>query len=412
MTININGTTGISGVDGSAGTPAIQGSDTNTGINFGTNEVSVSTDGSTRLTIDSSGRLLQNLTSAPGFIGGVSHQIIQGEGTLNSNGTLALLRNAVPTAGQGVGQIFMGDNGGQRGVVIQGQAVSNWGTGDCPTDLVISTSADASATPTERVHIKSTGEVRIGLDSNAASTAGDDLVIQGTSDRGLSIVSGTSSSSNIFFGDSDDTDVGRIAYQHNDNALDFSTNGGGTDLRIDSSGRLLIATNSSVSSNALFSVRTGAGGSGCIAEIRHAGNSGANRDFIRFYNIDDVEAGSIEHDGSTSVAFRTASDYRLKENIVPLTGALQRLSLLKPSRFNFISQPERVVDGFIAHEAQEVIPESVGGEKDAVDENGNPIYQGIDQSKMVPLLTAALQEAIAKIETLEARLTVLEGGAN
>jgi hypothetical protein len=66
------------------------------------------------------------------------------------------------------------------------------------------------------------------------------------------------------------------------------------------------------------------------------------------------------------------------------------------------------VDGFIAHEVQAIVPEAITGEKNAVDDDGNPIYQGIDQSKLVPLLTAALQEAIAKIETLEARLTALE----
>jgi hypothetical protein len=93
---------------------------------------------------------------------------------------------------------------------------------------------------------------------------------------------------------------------------------------------------------------------------------------------------------------------------VPLAGATDRFKQLLVHRFNFIAEPEKTVDGFIAHEAQAVVPECVTGEKDAVDDDGNPEYQGIDQSKLVPLLTAALQEAIAKIETLEARLTALE----
>ena len=108
---------------------------------------------------------------------------------------------------------------------------------------------------------------------------------------------------------------------------------------------------------------------------------------------------------SSATAFNTSSDYRLKENIIPVPDAISRLQQLKPSRFNFKADPDRTVDGFIAHEAQAVVPECVTGEKDAVDDDGNPVYQGIDQSKIVPLLTAALQEAIAKIETLEARLT-------
>ena len=108
---------------------------------------------------------------------------------------------------------------------------------------------------------------------------------------------------------------------------------------------------------------------------------------------------------TTATAYNTSSDYRLKENVVPLDGAIARLNQLPVHRFNFIADPDTVVDGFIAHEAQAVVPECVTGEKDAVDDDGNPVYQGIDQSKLVPLLTAALQEAVAKIESLEARLT-------
>ena len=90
-----------------------------------------------------------------------------------------------------------------------------------------------------------------------------------------------------------------------------------------------------------------------------------------------------------------------------MEGSIERLKDLKPVNFKWKSDGTRV-DGFIAHEAQEVVPESVSGDKDAVDEEGNPDYQGIDQAKLVPLLTKALQEAVAKIETLEARVTALE----
>jgi hypothetical protein len=82
---------------------------------------------------------------------------------------------------------------------------------------------------------------------------------------------------------------------------------------------------------------------------------------------------------------------------------------LKPSRFSFIINPSETVDGFIAHEVQEVVPQSVFGEKDELDDNSEPVYQGIDQAKIVPLLTAALQEAVRKIETLETRVTQLGG---
>jgi hypothetical protein len=108
---------------------------------------------------------------------------------------------------------------------------------------------------------------------------------------------------------------------------------------------------------------------------------------------------------TTNTAYNTSSDYRLKENVVDLDGAIDRLKRLPVHRFNFIVEPDTVVDGFIAHEVQDIVPEAITGEKDAVDDEGNPEYQGIDQSKLVPLLTAALQEAVAKIESLEARLT-------
>ena len=107
---------------------------------------------------------------------------------------------------------------------------------------------------------------------------------------------------------------------------------------------------------------------------------------------------------SSAVSYNTGSDYRLKENVVLLDSAIDRLKQLKPSRFNFKVEPNTVVDGFIAHEVQSVVPESVTGSKDALDENGDPEYQGIDQSKLVPLLTAALQESISRIEALEVQI--------
>jgi hypothetical protein len=133
-------------------------------------------------------------------------------------------------------------------------------------------------------------------------------------------------------------------------------------------------------------------------------NTGANGTALCYFQTASTELGKIRINGA-GVAYDTTSDYRLKENIEPITGAIDRVQALKPWRFNFISCPGLTVDGFLAHEAQEVVPEAVGGTKDEVDADGNPVYQGIDQSKLVPLLTAALQEALQKIEDLETRLT-------
>jgi len=140
----------------------------------------------------------------------------------------------------------------------------------------------------------------------------------------------------------------------------------------------------------------------------HSGSSGAtSRKHFEFLDGGGFSRGSISVTGSAT-AFNTSSDYRLKENITAVTDGISRLQQLKPSRFNFIGNEDQIIDGFIAHEVQEVVPEAITGEKDAVDDDGNPIYQGIDQSKLVPLLTAALQEAMERIEQLEARLTALE----
>lgn len=131
-------------------------------------------------------------------------------------------------------------------------------------------------------------------------------------------------------------------------------------------------------------------------------------DLIQFRRNGGI-CGEIVNTGSTSVAYNTSSDYRLKENVTDVTDGITRVKQLAPKRFNFIADgTDNVVDGFLAHEAATVVPEAITGAKDAVDEEGNPVYQGIDQAKLVPLITAALQEAIAKIETLEARITTLE----
>ena len=110
---------------------------------------------------------------------------------------------------------------------------------------------------------------------------------------------------------------------------------------------------------------------------------------------------------TTGTNYSTSSDYRLKENETAISDGITRLKTLKPYRFNFIADATTILDGFFAHEVT-AVPEAVIGTKDEVDENNEPVYQGIDQSKLVPLLTAALQEAVTKIETLETKVAALE----
>ena len=146
-------------------------------------------------------------------------------------------------------------------------------------------------------------------------------------------------------------------------------------------------------------------GSSSVKILSGVGST-AGRIHFRFTNPNGT-VGQITTSGSAT-AYATSSDYRLKEDVQPMTGASARVQSLKPCNFAWKADGSRT-DGFLAHEAQEVVPEAVTGAKDAVDADGNPEYQGIDQSKLVPLLTAALQEALTKIDALETRITALEG---
>jgi hypothetical protein len=182
----------------------------------------------------------------------------------------------------------------------------------------------------------------------------------------------------------------------------FAADANSERMRIDNAGNMMVSTTTYGTTNTEGFNVTYAGGS-TYSTWGHKNGTSAGQPWCVFsYNGGPI--GSITQNGTTGASFNTTSDYRLKENIVPLTGAAARLSQIPVHRFNFIADPDRTVDGFIAHEAQAVVPECVTGEKDAVDDDGNPVYQGIDQSKLVPLLTAALQEALAKIENLEQRL--------
>jgi hypothetical protein len=141
---------------------------------------------------------------------------------------------------------------------------------------------------------------------------------------------------------------------------------------------------------------------------RASGNTGRLIEFHENTPTYGNPMGSIQSNGG-GVSYNTSSDYRLKENIIPLTDSIERVKALNVYRFNFITNPDTTVDGFLAHEvAESVCPEAVTGEKDAVDADGKPEYQGIDQSKLVPVMCSAIQELITMNENLIARIEILE----
>jgi len=189
---------------------------------------------------------------------------------------------------------------------------------------------------------------------------------------------------------------GRVLYSGGAYPLVFFTNDIER-MRIDSSGNLLVGTTSG--SSYKFQLDGGAGNA-----QRTNINTGGSTFNGFFFNSSSV--GSITTNG-VSTAFNTSSDYRLKENIAPMTGALSVVEQLKPCTYTWKAN-NLDSQGFIAHELQEVVPECVTGEKDAVDEDGNPQYQGIDTSFLVATLTAAIQELKATVDTQAARITALE----
>ena len=226
-------------------------------------------------------------------------------------------------------------------------------------------------------------------DSGASSvlTSADELVIEGSADSGMTILSGASNVGQFRFGDSGNSNIGGISYSHADNKMNFITGGTGR-MTVNSSGVVGVGT-SAVSSDSTIGASMHPEGR---VNICYSGIGGHG--LMTFFN-GNGEIGSISNSGASGVAYNTSSDYRLKENEVAISNGIERLKQLQPYRFNFIVDPDTTVDGFFAHEVQDIVPEAVVGEKDG-DE-----MQGIDQSKLVPLLVAAVQELTTRLEALE-----------
>jgi hypothetical protein len=178
-------------------------------------------------------------------------------------------------------------------------------------------------------------------------------------------------------------------------------------MRIDSSGNLLVGTTDTGALSRGIVVRGGISNS--YLSVGHVAGTGSGNWYANF-DFSGTNIGAIAQNGTTAVSYNTTSDYRLKENIAPMIGALDTVAALKPVTYKWKADGSDG-QGFIAHELQEVVPDCVTGEKDAVDAEGNPVYQGIDTSFLVATLTAAIQEQQAIITDLKARIEVLEGAS-
>jgi hypothetical protein len=312
MSLILDGTNGLSDVDGSAATPAIRGSDANTGVFFGTDIVGVSTGGTERVRVDASGNVGIG-TSSP--VGKVESKTATVAGGSAAYAQKAFVANIPYSTSNITSSLLAGFDGGTIHGVDVGYAYN--GTG---YNLMFATNSTTSGSPTERARIDSSGNLMVGQTSTGARFA--------------------------------------ITQPIADWCINMNTTSSGTQY---------------------FSV----------------------------FRYDGSLIGQITGN-NTNTSYTTSSDYRLKHDIQPMTGALAKVAALKPVTYKWNADDSQS-QGFIAHELQEVVPECVTGEKDAVDADGNPQYQGIDTSFLVATLTAAIQEQQAIITALTARVEALEG---
>jgi hypothetical protein len=178
-------------------------------------------------------------------------------------------------------------------------------------------------------------------------------------------------------------------------------------MALDASGNLLVGTTNATGDGGGLELQPNNANGGYIAIKKTSSLANGNR-FMIFTNNGGV-IGSITANGTSNVAYNTSSDYRLKDNVAPLTGALSKVQQLKPCTWKWKLDGSNG-QGFIAHELQEVVPDCVVGEKDGVDENGKPSYQGIDTSFLVATLTAAIQELKAELDSVKSELATLKNG--
>ena len=271
---------------------------------------------------------------------------------------------------------------------------------------------------TEAMRIDGSGNVGIGtspivrLDVDNSSTSGTGIVTTGRLHHpGTAFADGP----RLLFTAGSST-TGGCAIAGSGTALNaadmlFYAGGNTERMRITASGQLFVFTTTDIISGALDNVQIG-----CTApsgSIQYGMMIGGNAttytvNAIRFVNTYTPAVVGTITIGSSSTAYNTSSDYRLKENIAPMTGALGLVQQLKPVTYNWKSDGSSG-QGFIAHELQAIVPDCVTGEKDAIDEEGNPVHQGVDTSFLVATLTAAIQELKAELDATKAEVQALKG---
>ena len=317
--------------------------------------------------------------------------------------------------------IIAGDTSGT--ITLNAPAVSGTTTLTLPTTsaTLLTDSSGVLNIGSGQVYKNASGNVGIGVTPSAwgtgfsqkalqISTAGSLMGLNaGTGNQQINVVT------NAYFDGAD------WKYITSDAALLYSQNTGGIHqwlnaasgtagntvafserMRIDSSGVLLLAGISAIAGYQFTMYHTDTGG------MAYKYNGTSQQNSCSFQN-GNGQVGRIYTSGSATT-YSTSSDYRLKENIVPMTGALDKVAQLNPVTFTW-KVDGTDGQGFIAHELQTVVPDCVGGTKDAVDAEGNPVYQDIDTSFLVATLTAAIQELKAELDAVKTELATLKGAA-
>ena len=304
------------------------------------------------------------------------------------------------TGGAGKLQVKAATN---QNLVVQGSvslansvvisAVNDAASANVPLEFRYGTNTAFIQDGTERMRIDSSGNVGIGTSSPTQK---------------VSIAGGLSFNSTLSFTGSG-YEIGKdgadfLCFSSGTAGARFVSSSTATEfMRIDSAGNMQLGSASTPEPARLFVSSTSVSAVPCVVQQTAAGAT--NQNSVVFYR-NSASTGSISATATTT-AYNTSSDYRLKENVQPMQNALAIISALKPSTYDWIGHDESG-EGFLAHELQEIIPIAVMGVKDAVNDDGSIKAQGVDHSKIVVHLVAAIQEQQAMIIALTARITALE----
>ena len=416
-------------------------------------------DGSALTGITGTATTINNNADNRVITGSGTANTLNGESALTFDGSSMVL-GSNSSASAGATDLIIGANTSAHGLTIYSgfadESTINFGdanstgstsrigrlTYDHNSDEMFFTVNDA-----ERMRLNGSGTLFLGATSYSGGGSSPAMYIVGTSGRQVKIHNTNSGTcalqlSNAFTGEGDDAGLmisslnnglANISNAESANMLFGTSNTTRMQIR-DASGGLMIGDDGSTRIGEPLLHVLHSGSSQNVASfffngtddrdaiiIRHNGASGGTqRTMIKFSNSAGNGVGTIRSTGSSTV-YNTSSDYRLKENEVSISDGITRLKQLKPYRFNFKITPSITQDGFFAHEAQAVVPQAVTGDKDETEnvlyrvddeipegksigdiKETIPKYQGIDHSQLVPLLVAAVQELITKVETLEA----------